>query len=383
MTWIAPILGSMIAGLADEPKPAPAGPYWVFVGTYTGGKSRGIYRLGFDPSTGKATEPSLATESENPSFLAVHPSRRFLYAVNEVGRFEGKPGGGATAFALDAKEGALTRLNAESTMGAGPCHLSVDRTGKALLVANYGGGSVAALPIGEDGKLGKATSFIQHEGSSENKARQGEPHAHSINVDADNRFAVVADLGLDKLFVYRLDPARATLVPNDPPFASVEAGSGPRHFAFHPDGKRGYVINELKSTVTAFDYDPARGVLTDRETVSTLPKTFRGTSYTAEVQVHPSGKFLYGSNRGDDSIAVFAVDPGNGLLSMVEVESSGGKTPRNFGIDPTGRYLLAANQDSDSIVVFAIDPATGALTPTGQKLDVPKPVCVKFVPQGE
>jgi 6-phosphogluconolactonase len=381
MTWIAPLIGSMLAGLADEPP--PTGPYWVFVGTYTGGKSRGIYRFEFEPESGKLTAPVLAAESENPSFLAIHPSRRFLYAVNEVDRFEGKPGGGVTAFALDAKSGTLTKLNSESTIGGGPCHLSVDRTGKALLVANYGGGSVVALPIGEDGRIGKASSFIQHHGSSENKARQSGPHAHSINVDAGNRFAVAADLGLDKVFVYRLDPAKATLTPNDPPFATVEDGSGPRHFAFHPDGKHAYVINELKSTITAFDYDPEKGVLDDRETIHTLPKGFSGTSYTAEVQVHPSGRFVFGSNRGDDSIAAFAVDRGNGLLEMVEVESSGGKTPRNFGFDPTGRYILAANQDSDSIVVLAIDPKTGTLTPTGTKVEVPKPVCVKFVPRGE
>jgi 6-phosphogluconolactonase len=382
MTWLAPLLGSMLAGLADEPQLPPAGPYWVFVGTYTDGKSRGIYRLEFDPALGKLSAPVLAAESENPSFLAVHPSRRFLYAVNEVGRFEGKPGGGVTAFALDAKSGTLAKLNSQSTVGS-PCHLSVDRTGKALLVANYGGGSVVSFPIGEDGRIGKASSFIQHRGSGENKARQSEPHAHSINVDAGNRFAVAADLGLDKLFVYRLDPEKATLVPNDPPFATVEPGSGPRHFAFHPGGKRAYVINELKSTITAFDYDPEKGVLDDRETIHTLPKGYTGTSYTAEVQVHPSGRFVYGSNRGDDSIAAFGVDRGNGLLQMIEVESSGGKTPRNFGIDPTGRYILSANQGSDSIVVLAIDPKAGSLDPTGLKVEVPKPVCVKFVPRGE
>ena len=378
MSWIAPVLASLVLGLADDPK-----PIWVFVGTYTGGKSRGIYRLELDPETGKLGAPTLAAESENPSFLAVHPSRKFLYAVNEVGKFEGKPGGGVTSFTLDAKAGSLAKLNSESTVGGGPCHLSVDHTGKTLLVANYGGGSVAAFPLGDDGRIGKATTFIQHEGSSANKARQSEPHAHSINVDKGNRFAVVADLGLDMLLVYRLDPAQSVLTPNDPPFATVAPGSGPRHFAFHPDGKHGYVINELTSTIAAFDYDPERGVLSLLEEVRTLPKGYTGTSYTAEVQVHPSGRFVYGSNRGDDSIAAFAVDRGNGLIAMIEVESSGGKTPRNFGIDPSGQYLLAANQDSDSIVVFTIDPKTGALTPTGQKVEVPKPVCVKFVPKGE
>jgi 6-phosphogluconolactonase len=383
MTWIAPLLGSTLLGLAPQGTPVPDNPMWVFVGTYTGGKSKGIYRLALDPATGKLGEPALAAESENPSFLAVHPSRRFLYAVNEVNSFAGEPTGYVSGFALEAKTGALTALNQQGSAGKGPCHLSVDRTGRVLLVANYAGGSIASLPIGDDGKVGGAATSIRHGGSSINTARQSEPHAHSINVDAGNRFAVAADLGLDKLFVYRLDPGQATLVPNDPPSATVEPGSGPRHFAFHPDGKHAYVINELKSTITSFDYDPARGILTNRETISTLPKGYTGRSYTAEVQLHPSGKFLYGSNRGDDSIAVFEIDPGNGLISMVEVESTGGKTPRNFGIDPSGRYLLAANQDSDSIVVFGIDPRTGELKPTGQKIEVPKPVCVKFVPRGE
>jgi 6-phosphogluconolactonase len=383
MTWIAPLLGSTLLGFAGPSSPPPDAPMWVFVGTYTGGKSRGIYRLTLDPASGKLGEPELAAESENPSFLAVHPSRRFLYAVNEVGQFEGKPGGGVTSFALDTKAGSLAKLNAESTIGGGPCHLSVDHTGKTLLVANYGGGSVAAFPIGDDGRIAKATTFIQHEGSGANKDRQSAPHAHSINVDKGNRFAVTADLGLDRLFVYKLDPARAVLTPDDPPFAAVSPGSGPRHFAFHPNGKYGYVINELASTIAIFDYDAERGVLTLREEVRTLPKGYMGTSFTAEVQVHPSGNFVYGSNRGSNSIAIFRVDPGNGLITLVEIESSGGKTPRNFGIDPSGRYLLAANQDSDSIVVFRINPDTGELTPTGQKVEVPKPVCVKFVPKGE
>lgn len=380
MWWIAPWIASSLTGFA-EPGPAADAPMWVFVGTYTGGKSRGIYRLEFDPGAGTLSAPTLAAESENPSFLALHPSGRFLYAVNEVAAFGGRPGGGVTAFALDPRAGTLAKLNEESTVGAGPCHLTVDRTGKALLVANYGGGSVVALPIGEDGRVGKASSFFQHEGSGQNQTRQTEPHAHSINVDAGNRFAVAADLGLDKVFVYRIDPGRAALTPNDPPFVKVPPGSGPRHFAFHPDGVHAYVINELRSTVTAFDYDPARGVLTERETVRTVPRVFRGESHTAEVQVHPSGKFLYGSNRGSDTIAVFAIDHGNGL-KWLGAEPTGGMTPRNFGIDPAGRFLLAANQDSDSIVVFRIDPATGALAPTGQKVEAPKPVCVKFVPKG-
>jgi 6-phosphogluconolactonase len=254
----------------------------------------------------------------------------------------------------------------------------VDHQGKNVLVANYGGGSVAVLPVQEDGRLRPASSFIQHKGSSVDKGRQEGPHAHSINVDAGNRFAVAADLGLDKLLIYKFDADKGTLTANDPPFASVAPGSGPRHFAFHPLAPYAYVINEMKSTVTAFNYDRNRGELKEIQTLSTLPEEVKGDS-TAEVQVHPSGKFVYGSNRGHNSIAIFQVDDKTGRLTAAGHQPTGGKTPRNFGIDPTGRYLLAANQDSDTITVFRIDPKSGKLTPTGQKVDVPRPVCVKFV----
>jgi len=258
----------------------------------------------------------------------------------------------------------------------------VDRTGKNVLVANYGGGSIAALPIGPDGRLGPATSSIQHSGTVADPKRQGGPHAHSINLDAANRFAVVADLGLDKLFVYRFDPEKGTLTPNDPPFTQLERRSGPRHFTFHPDGRHAYVINEINCTVTALDYDAARGVLTPIGTVPTLPAgvEVKPGDSTAEVQVHPSGKFLYGSNRGNDSIAIFAIDAVTGRLTPVGHQPTQGKTPRNFAIDPAGRFLLAENQNSGTIVVFKIDPATGKLSPTGHSVEVPSPVCVKFIP---
>jgi 6-phosphogluconolactonase len=257
--------------------------------------------------------------------------------------------------------------------------VTVDRLGKNALVANYGGGSIACLPIGEDGRLGDATAFVQHKGSSVNPQRQQGPHAHSINLDAANRFAFVADLGLDKVLVYRFDQSAGTLEPNDPPAASIAPGSGPRHFAFHPGGRFAYVINEMKSTVTAFAYDADRGTLQTFQTVSTLPEDSDGRSSTAEVQVHPSGKFLYGSNRGHDSIAAFAIDAATGRLTPIGHESTQGKNPRNFGIDPTGAYLLAANQDNDNIVAFRIDAATGKLRPAGQSIHVPMPVCVKFM----
>jgi 6-phosphogluconolactonase len=288
------------------------------------------------------------------------------------------PAQSISAFSIDRKTGKLTALNQQTSGGDGPCHLVVDREGKYVLAANYGGGSVTAIAIKPDGSLGEVTAFVQHEGSSVNPQRQKAPHGHSINVDKENRFAVAADLGLDKLLVYRLGKD-GTLTPNNPPSASVKAGAGPRHFAFHPKGERAYVINEMACTVTAFDWDPKKGVLKETQTISTLPpgeEVKRGFS-TAEVQAHPSGKFVYGSNRGHDSIVVFRIE--DGQLKYVENEPTQGKTPRNFGIDPSGKWLLAANQGSDSIVVFRIDDKTGALEPNGTKTEAPTPVCVKFL----
>lgn len=351
----------------------------VYFGTYTGAKSKGIYVSRLDLKTGKLTPAELAAETKSPSFLAIHPSRRFLYAVGEVNDFGGKPGGAVTGFSINPQTGQLTLLNQQTSGGAGPCHLVVDKAGKNVLVANYGGGSVEALPLREDGLLGGPSAFIQHTGSSVNPSRQKEPHAHSINLDAANRFAAAADLGLDKVLIYKFDTAKGTLVPNDPPSASVKPGSGPRHFAFHPSGRYAYVINEIVCSVTAFAYDAGRGILSEIQTISTLPGEVQRGYSTAEVQVHPSGKFLYGSNRGHDTIAVFSIDEKTGKLTRVENEPTQGKTPRNFGIDPTGQFLLAANQNSDTVVVFRIDAKTGALNPTGQTADVPAPVCVKFL----
>jgi 6-phosphogluconolactonase len=360
---------------------AEPGKFWVFVGTYTDGKSKGIYRMVLDTAAGKLSEPAVAAELDNPSFLAVHPTRKYLYAVNESS--SAAKTGAVTSFALDSRSGELTKLNQQSTVGDGPCHLVVDATGKNVLVANYGGGSVAVLPIGPDGKLAPASSFIQHQGEVFDKKRQGSPHAHSINLDKGNRFAVVADLGLDRVFVYQFDPIHGKLTPNDPPATKVKDRSGPRHFAFHPDGKHAYVINEIDCTVTAFDYDAYRGKLTAVQTVPTMPVAVERRHSTAEVVVHPSGKFLYGSNRGHDSLAVYSIEPGTGRLKLVEYHPTGGKTPRNFAVDPTGSYVLAENMGSGTIVVFRVDPETGALQPTGQTIEVPSPCCVKFVPVEE
>jgi 6-phosphogluconolactonase len=352
---------------------------WVYVGTYTDRNSKGIYRFDFDVASGKLTARELVGEATNPSFLAIHPNRRLLFSVSEVADSDGKPGGAISSFAIDPMSGKLTLLNHQSSKGAGPCHLVVDRQGKNVLASNYSSGSICVVPIGADGRLGEATSFVQHRGSSVNPQRQTGPHAHSINLDAAGRFAFVADLGLDQILIYHFDSANGTLRPNDPPSVKLASGAGPRHFAFHPSGRFAYVINEIHSTLTAFNYDADRGVLKECQTLSTLPRGFSGNNYTAEVQVHPSGKFVYGSNRGHNSIAIFALDIPSGQLRLVGHQSHHIKTPRNFSIDPTGRYLLVANQDSASIVVFRIDQNTGALTPTGDEGAVPTPVCIKMI----
>lgn len=350
----------------------------VYFGTYTKGESKGIYLSELDLKTGKITEPKLVAETVSPSFLTIHPDGKLLYAANETAQFKGEKGtGGVSAFSIDPRTGGLKFLNSQISRGAAPCHLIVDKTGKNVLVANYTGGNIASLPIQKGGKLGKASGFVQHKGSSVNQGRQSKPHAHSINLDANNKFAVAADLGLDQLLVYRFDAKKGTFTPNDPAFAKVAPGSGPRHFAFHPNGKNAYTINEMLRTVTAFDYDAKKGKLTSIQTITTVPKEVKSGS-TAEVQVHPSGKFLYGSNRGHDSIAVYTIGD-DGKLTHVEYQKTKGRTPRNFGIDPTGQFLLAANQSTSNVVVFRIDQKTGALTPTGQEIKVPTPVCVKFL----
>ena len=348
----------------------------VYFGTYTdqGSRSDGIYCSTLDTETGQLSEPVRALKATNPSFLEIHPSGRFLYAVSESGRK-----GIVMACAIDGDTGGLTLLNERPCQGRGPCHVSVDHAGKNALIANYSSGNAAVLPIGGDGRLAEATAVVQHIGSSVNRRRQRVPHAHSINVSPDDRFAFVADLGIDKIMIYRLDVAAGTLVANDPPSVALAPGAGPRHFAFAPDGRHAYVINELNGTVTAFAYDKETGRLTEIQTVPTLPSDFKGESTCAEVRVHPNGRFLYGSNRGHDSIAVYGIDRAAGTLTFVEHETAGIKTPRNFNIDPTGTFCLVANMDGDDVVVFRIDLQTGALVPTGQKIAVGQPVCIRFL----
>ncbi len=349
----------------------------VYIGTYTHGDSEGIYVYRLNVSSGALEFESKATGVESPSFLALHPEHRYLYAVNAVREVDGVPSGCVSAFRISPDTGALTFLNRQLSGGPGPCHVSVDLTGRYVLVANYAGGSVAMLPIQSDGRLGEATDFVQHTGSSVNPDRQEGPHAHSINIDAGNRYAFAPDLGTDKILIYELDLDHGKLKPNSQPWVEVHAGAGPRHFDFHPSGRWAYAINELDSTMTAFDYDSSGGVLTEIESVPTLPDDFDGKSHCADVHVSASGKFVYGSNRGHDSIVIFAIDEHTGQLSLVGHESTQGEIPRNFAIDPTGTLLLAANQESDSVVTFWIDAETGELNPTGHVAEVPTPVCLK------
>ncbi len=354
----------------------------VYFGTYTGGKSsKGIYVSRLDAKTGKLSTPELAAETPNPSFITLAPDGKFLYAATGINEFNGEKTGAVSAFSVDAASGKLTLLNQKSSGGDGPCHVRVDTKGKIALVANYGSGSVKSFLLKPDGSIGDGGTFIQHHGSSVNTNRQAGPHAHCIVPDPSNRFALACDLGTDKVMIYTLNPTSAELDVQSPLYASVPPGAGARHIAFRPDGKFAYVINEMACSMTAFLWNSTEGKLTALETVPLLPKGVEVVSgYSgAEVDVHPSGKFVYGSLRGHDSLSVLAADEKTGKLTLVENVSSNGKVPRCFGIDPTGRWLICANQKSDSVTVFSINPKTGKLTATGQELQVGAPVCVKFL----
>ena len=353
----------------------------VYIGAYTQFAGKGIYRSRLNRQTGELAPPELAAETVSASFLAFHPSKPVLYCTNEVNEFRGQKTGAISALAIDPKTGDLSLLNQQPTGGAIPCHLIVDATGQWVLVVNYTGGSVAVLPVRDDGSLGERTTLIQHHGSSVNPKRQEAPHPHSVNLDPRNRFAFVADLGVDKIFIYRFDASSGRLTPNEPAHVAIDPGSGPRHFTFHPNGRWAYVINELSSTIVAFRYDADRGRLEPLQTISTLPADFQGESYTAEIAVHPSGRFLYGSNRGHDSIAVFQIDPETGKLTALGCQSSQGQWPRNFVIDPTGQFLIAGNRVSGNVVVFRIDTETGRLQPTGHSITAGAPACVRIAPE--
>jgi len=376
VVWI--LLSTLAIAAMISVRATPATFDFVYIGTYTDHGSEGIYVCEFDQATGRLTTPVLAARTSQPSFLVVAPGRQFLYAVNELDHFNGQSAGAVSAFSIDSSTGKLKLLNQVSSRGAGSAHIVLDRTARFALVANYTGGSVAVFPLLADGKIGESSAFVQHKGSSVDRERQEGPHAHAFAMSPDNRFAIVADLGLDRLLVYPFDSSRGAL--GEGRIIKTDPGAGPRHLTFSDTGRFVYVINEMASTITVYSYDSRDGAMTPLQTVSSLPANFTGKNGAAEIALHPSGKFLYASNRGDDnSIAVFAVDPSKGLLSLIERVSTRGKMPRHFAIDPSGKWLLAANQDSNTVVIFRINEVSGHLTRTAQSIEVNSPAMLEFV----
>lgn len=374
MFGIVLLLFTLVTLGAAETKPVHK--YLVYVGTYQDKGGKGIYAFNFNASNGKLAPLGLKAEVANPSFLALNG--QFLYAVSEVGNFQGRHSGGMLAYRTDAATGQLTLLNQTPSIGEGPCHLSIDKTGKFILAANYDSGSVAAFSLEPDGKLGKVTGFVQHLGASVNPERQKGPHAHFIETTPDNRMAIAADLGLDQLLLYKFDANNGALAAAKPPFAGVKPGSGPRHFVFHPNQHYLYVVNELTSTVATFAYDATTGNLQEKQTISALPKDYKGNSDAAEIQVDAKGKFLYASTRESNAIAVFKISATDGTLTMVQTIDSGGKIPRFFALDPSGKFLLSANQDSANIVTFRVSQKTGKLIKVAEVGDIKGPVCLVF-----
>ena len=350
----------------------------VYVGTYTSGKSEGIYLYRLNLSSGELKHVATTNGVKDPSFLTIAPSRRYLYAVNEVEEFAGQKSGAVSAFAVDQRTGELRFLNQQPSLGGAPCYVTMDDAGKFVLVANYVAGNVAVLPVQSDGSLGQAADLKQYQGSSINRERQEGPHAHCIVLDPAGRFVYSCDLGTDKVMIFRFDAQAGKLIPNEEPWVQLKPGAGPRHLTFHPGGKYAYVINEMHATVTVFAVDQQKGSLKEVQTVPTLPADFKAENTSADIHVSPNGRFLYCSNRGHDSIAAFKIDARTGRLSFIAHESTQGRAPRNFAIDPTGAFLLAANQKSDNIVTFQLDQKTGRLRPTGHVVEVPSPVCLKF-----
>lgn len=375
MNWklLVTVGGASFAGMLMATEAAGSRFY---IGTYTRKGSEGIYTTVLDPATGHLSEPVLASRATQPSFLALHPNGRFLYAVGERGDFRGRNEGSVAAFSVDRESGRLALLNEQGAGGTAPCHLVVDRSGRMLIVANYGSGTVGTLPIGTDGRLGERVQRIQHEGGGPNDRRQKGPHAHGVTLDASGSLALVCDLGIDRVMLYRISPTAAELVPHDPACAATPPGGGPRHAAFAPDGRHLFVLNELDSSVTTHAWDPVSGTPTALGTVSALPPGFAENNTAAEIAVHPNGRYVYTSNRGHDSIAVFAFDAATATLTLIQHQPSGGKVPRGFALDAAGRFMLVANQNSGNVVAYRIDPGTGRLTPAGSEISVPMAVCV-------
>jgi 6-phosphogluconolactonase len=352
---------------------------YVYIGTYTTKGSEGIYICRYNQLTGQLSLAGVEKGVTDPSFLAVDPGKKFLFAVNEVGEFNGKKGGGVSAFRIDKQTGMLSFINNQSSGGAAPCNLTVNMDGSFVLVGNYSGGNVSVLPVKPDGSLGSLVGLIQHTGSGINLKRQKTPHVHCLVLDRSNKHIIVTDLGTDKIIVYPFDAKKGGINESGKHSFSAHPGAGPRHLAFSPDEKFLYAINELNSTITVYMYDGSEGNLTEIQTLPTLPAEFSGSNTCADIHVHPSGKFLYGSNRGHDSIAAYKRDQQTGMLSLIELVSTKGKNPRNFAIDPAGNFLLVANQDTNNIVSFRIDPETGRLNPSESSIDIPTPVCIRFL----
>lgn len=367
MSWLA-------AGIIFALPSVRAADMFVYFGTHRAGTNIGFSLAHFDTDTGVLTKPQFLIESPAPAFFTIHSDGRHLYTCNS-----GSPGR-VSAYEIEPHTGALKFLNRLPAGGPDTSYVSLDQTGHFLLAANYSGGNIAVFAIKPDGSLGERTAFVQHTGSSVNPVRQTHPYAHSIIVDPSNRFALVADLGVDKVFVYHFNEQDGSLQTNNPPFVNITPGSGPRHVKFHPNGKWVYLISEIASTVTAFNWDSTNGSLTQFQSVSALPANFKGVNTSAEIVVHPNGKFLYASNRGDNTVAVFAIDQTTGRLTLVEHVPSGGKMPRNFAFDPTGKWIICSNHDSNLAVVFRVDENTGKLTQTGDPVSVPYPFCERFLP---
>jgi 6-phosphogluconolactonase len=366
-----------VAGLSYVRSSFSAGQELRFyVGGYASNDQKGIHLCSLNTQTGELSIKQGFSGVINPSYLCLSPNKQFLYAVNETGKFKEISGGSITAFAIDQNDHSLRLLNQQASHGGSPCYVCVDQQSAYVFLANYNGGNAASYAIQPDGSLSEALSIVQHEGSSVNPRRQKKAYAHSIVLSPDNRFAFVADLGIDKLMIYRCQEGK--LIANQPPFVQVQPGAGPRHFTFHPNGKLAFLINELDCTLMSFTYDADKGALHAIQTVPSLPQDYSGNNTCADIHVHPSGKFLYGSNRGHDSIVAYAIAE-NGTLTYIAHESTQGKTPRNFALDPQGHFLLAANQETGNIVSYRIDAQSGKLTPTGHAIEINRPVCIKFL----
>lgn len=373
--WLFPIFaGAILCATASWTK---AEEPLVFISAFAPSPEGAIHAFRLDLQTGKLTPLHRTTGVEHPFFIALSPDHRFLYSIHAQ-KFGSKEPEQVAAYELVGRSGELRLLNRQSALGSAACYLSVDATGKTVLVANYSTGSVASLPVQADGSLGKASSFVQHAGSSVDPARQEGPHAHCFVISPDNRFAFAADLGLDQVLGYRLEAATAKIAPNQPPFVKSPAGAGPRHLTFHPNGQHVYVINELSNSVTLFDYAAAAGTLTERQTIATLPRDFQSKSYCADVKITPNGRFLYGTNRGHDSVAAYRLSE-DGRLTLIGIDPSLGKGPQNLAITPDGRLLLCANMPGNNVAVFRIDPQSGKLTSVGQPVALPSPSCIRFM----